>query len=363
MRDFVFVIEQTLGHVAHGRNLERVVAREADIDATFLRIDVTAGRRWSGVPALGSWSARASLEARRALKQLLARNQPDAIFIHTQVAALMSAGIMSRIPTIVSLDATPINFDQVGRAYDHRGSNPAVEAVKRAVNQRAFGAASGLVTWCRWAATSLRDDYGIPAARIKVVPPGVDLDLFKPRTTTHEGPVRLLFVGGDLARKGGLDLLEAVGSLGREVEVDLVTGASLPATPLGATVRVHRGLKPQSHTLVQLFRDSDIFVLPTLGDCLPQAIAEAMACGVAVVSTPVGAITELVRNGESGLLVPPASPADLAHALRALIRDGERRKAMGRAGLEMARREHDMLANNRKILAFMGQLAEARRAA
>ena len=363
MRDFVFVLEQTLGHVAHGRNLERVVARETDIEATFLRIDFTADRRWAGLPALSSWSAQASWEARRGLTQVLARNRPDAIFIHTQVAALLSGGIMSRVPTIVSLDATPINFDRVGHAYNHRGSHPVLEAVKRAVNRRTFGAAAGLVSWSSWAAASLRDDYGVPAARIRVVPPGVDLELFKPRARTREGPVRLLFVGGDLERKGGLDLLEAVGALGREVELDVVTGQSLPEVPRGATVRVHRGLKPQSQTLVQLFRDADIFVLPTHGDCLAQAIAEAMACGLPVVTTPVGAIPELVRSGENGLLVPPGSPRDLAEALGALIRDPERRRAMGRAGLVLARREHDMLANNRKILAFMSQVAGARSAA
>jgi glycosyltransferase involved in cell wall biosynthesis len=363
MREFAFVLEQTLGHVAHGRNLERVVACEPDVHATYLRIDFDRGRGWWRLPALSSWSARASWKARQGLDALAARRRLDAVFIHTQVAALFSAEIMNRVPTIVSMDATPVNFDQVGRAYAHRGSLPALEAVKREVNRRAFARAAGLVTWCQWAASSLRTDYGMPAAKIRVIPPGVDLKLFKPGPPKSPGPIRVLFVGGELARKGGLDLIAAAGALGGGVELDLVTGSSLPATPTGATVRVHRGLRPQSEALVRLYGEADIFALPTQGDCLPQVIAEAMACGLPVVSTPVGAISELVRPGENGLLVPPGSPAELVKALRALASDPARREAMGHAGLEMARRDHDMLANNRKILAFMSWVAESRRAA
>ena len=82
---------------------------------------------------------------------------------------------MRRVPTVVSLDATPVNFDRVGSAYSHSVSNPAFEAAKRAVNRRTFGAAAGIVTWCRWAADSLREDYGVPGEKIRVIPPGVDV--------------------------------------------------------------------------------------------------------------------------------------------------------------------------------------------
>lgn len=359
MRDFVFVLEQTLGHVAHSKNLERVVQDEADIRATFLRIDFERAGAWARVPGLHNWSLRASWAARSRLNRRLARHPAGAIFIHTQVAALLATRIMSRVPTIVSLDATPANFDRVGDAYSHRVSNPALEAAKRAINRRAFHAAAGLVTWCRWAASSLIDDYGVQAEKIRVVPPGVDTSLFSPAARESEGPVRLLFVGGDLERKGGLDLLQALEGLGGLVELDMVTGGTPEVSHRGVPVRIHRGLKPQSPELVRLFREADVFVLPARGDCLPQAIAEAMASGLPVVSTPVGAIAELVRNGETGLTVPPASPARLAEALAALVADPRRRAAMGRAGIEVARRDHDMRRNNRSILALMGDLSEA----
>jgi len=92
---------------------------------------------------------------------------------------------------------------------------------------------------------------------------------------------------------------------------------------------------------------------------LGQAIVEAMASGLPVVATPVGAITELVRDGETGFVVPPGSPARLAQALAGLIASPQRRAAMGRAGLDLARRDHDMARNNQSILALMGELTRA----
>src|SRR5690349_15070683 len=76
----------------------------------------------------------------------------------------------------------------------------------------------------------------------------------------------------------------------------------------------------------------DLFTLPSYGDeGLPQAIMQAMACGLAVVATPVGAIEEAVQRGLTGLIVPPRDAAALAAALAALMEDPARRTAMGRA--------------------------------
>jgi glycosyltransferase involved in cell wall biosynthesis len=337
-----------------------VIRADAEIDATFVPIEFERRHGWEQLPVLGNWSFRASVAARRGLARKIKLKAPDAIFIHTQVAALFATGFMRRIPTVISLDATPLNFDRVGSAYSHQVAHPALEAAKHAINRRAFASAAGLVTWCKWAADSLRDDYGIPSEKIRVIPPGVDTSIFSPRTAEGSGPVRLLFVGGDLERKGGLDLIQAVGGFGGQLELDLVTGSNPAPVPSGVPVRVHNGLTPQSAELVRLYREADIFVLPARGDCLPQAIAEAMACGLPVIATSVGAISELVRDRETGLIGAPASPGELARAIAALIADPQRRKAMGAAGLEKARRDHDMAHNNRLILTLLSDLAEAR---
>jgi starch synthase len=63
---------------------------------------------------------------------------------------------------------------------------------------------------------------------------------------------------------------------------------------------------------------------------------EAMACGTAVVGSAIGGIPEVVRAGETGLLVPPGDPGQLAEALNALLRDPDRAQAMGQAGRKRA---------------------------
>ncbi len=81
----------------------------------------------------------------------------------------------------------------------------------------------------------------------------------------------------------------------------------------------------------------DIFVLPSYGnEGVPQGIMQAMACGLPVVSTPVGAIAEAVDDGRSGILIPTRNPAALAEGLAGLMLDPDKRVAMGRAGHAIA---------------------------
>jgi glycosyltransferase involved in cell wall biosynthesis len=77
----------------------------------------------------------------------------------------------------------------------------------------------------------------------------------------------------------------------------------------------------------------DLFTLPSYGDeGVPQGIMQAMACGLAVVTTSVGAIEEAVQRGQTGLIVPARNAQALADALGALMNDAPRRRAMGKAG-------------------------------
>jgi glycosyltransferase involved in cell wall biosynthesis len=271
---------------------------------------------------------------------------------------------MRRVPTVVSLDATPVNFDEVGAAYGHRAGSALVETAKTAVNRRAYLAAAALVTWSRLAADSLTADYGVPASRVHVIPPGVDLERFQPGDDPPGPLVRILFVGGDFARKGGPDLLAALQTL-PDAELDVITGGDVGPIPPEVRCRVHRGLRPGDPELLALYRRADIFALPSRGDCLPQVLAEAAACRLPLVATAVGAIPEVVRDGVNGFLVPPAAPADLRLALRRLIESPELRLAMGAESLAMAARDHDAMANHRRIFELMDEVgsSEPRRAA
>ena len=111
----------------------------------------------------------------------------------------------------------------------------------------------------------------------------------------------------------------------------------------------------------------DVFVLPSLSEGLGSVLLEAMAAGVPVVGTAVGGIPELVREGESGLLVPPGEPEPLAEAILRLRRDPDLRRRLAEAGRRRAAQEtparmaREYLALYRTVLDGAGRAEGAAR--
>lgn len=349
-----FVMEQALGHVTHGKNLHSAVVERNDLASTWLPIpyDVRGAARF--VPLLRSnWSVRASWRARRALNSTLAHTPLDALVFHTQVTSLFSVSLMRQLPTVVSMDATPINYDQVGKYYAHRAAgNGFLDRRKFQMNQAVFNAATVLVTWSDWARASLVDDYGVDSSKIHVLAPGAAHAYFaigeRRQATASTERVKVLFVGGDFERKGGPLLLDAMRDLLRtECELHLVTSARV--TPR-ANVYVHRGLSANDPELLQLFAQADLFVLPSHAECLAVVLMEATAASLPIITTDVGALGEAVEPRRSGLILPAGDGAALRQALEILSSDPALRLQLGRAGHELARRKFDAQRNNRALL-------------
>lgn len=361
----VFVLEQTLGHVTHSKNLQALVPQFDDVDPVFVPVAFDTGAR--RVPLWSNWTIRAGVRAARSLVRLRHGSSPvraDVLFVHTQVPAVLLRPWMERTPTVVSIDATPKQYDSLGAHYSHAPGPAWLERRKFEANRRCFEDAAHLVAWSSWARDGLVEEYGIPAAKISVIPPGVDVGQWKRRTKRAEpaepnGPVRLLFVGGDLRRKGGDHLIAAFRTLRDDpdvppAELHLVTAS--PVEPEPGLV-VYHGLTSNSAELIRLYHDADIFCLPTLGDCLPMVLAEAAASELPLVSTDVGAIREIVRPGSTGELVPPGDDRALASALRGLILEPGRRVRYGLAAGDLARREHDAAANVGRLVDIMSATA------
>jgi glycosyltransferase involved in cell wall biosynthesis len=113
------------------------------------------------------------------------------------------------------------------------------------------------------------------------------------------------------------------------------------------------------HTLVPEQIDSwDLFVLSSVWEGFGMVLIEAMARARATVATRVEGVVEVVAEGVTGLLVPPADPAALAGAMGELFDDPERRSAMGRAGRERALNLFSIETFVEKTLAVYDELAE-----
>ena len=353
-----FILEQTLGHVTHADNLRNLLPRDPRIHAELCPIPYDVHGWVSHLPGYSNWTVRAGIRARRAIRSVTAEHDVRALFIHTQVPSILAKRWVRRVPTIVSIDATPLQYDQFGSHYAHERSSQRVERIKWRLNCSVFAAAAHIVSWSEWSKASLVADYGVPAGKITVVAPGVDTAKWsRPSTPPANGPpVKILFVGGDLERKGGSHLVEAVRrireaaasqSIGATVELHLVTGADLPSQP---GVFVHHGLRPNSPELIGLYHEADIFCLPTLGDCLPMVLSEAGAARLPLVATNVGALPEIVQDGRTGLIVEPGSVDGLIRTLSRLIDDPDLRRKMGHNAAALVADQFDAAKNSTQIV-------------
>lgn len=163
--------------------------------------------------------------------------------------------------------------------------------------------------------------------------------------------MRVLFVGNDVGRKGLDSLVEAVERLGGGAVLDVVSGDQIAA---GEHLQVHRGVEAGSERLRDLYAAADVFALPTRADAVPWAVLEAMAAGLPVIASEVGAIPELL--GESGELVAPDDVAGLTAALRRLT-NPELRRQLGERAEARVRERYDNALQTPRIVSLLEGVA------
>ncbi|MFN2453681.1 MAG: glycosyltransferase [Pyrinomonadaceae bacterium] len=213
-----------------------------------------------------------------------------------------------------------------------------------------------------------------PLPRTCVIPNGIDLEMFRPatletRTAARESldiPARarvILCVGSIIARKGWRELLQSLSAL-KDSNLILLAAADTRVSEYDLTVE-HLKLAPEIPLIVQydlsaqrlaaLYQAADIFCLPSYGEGISNALLEAMAAGLPVITTRVGGHPEVVTNGVEGLLVPPREITPLAEALKTLLGEPQRLNRMG----EAARRRAESIGNSTTAGAHLAQaLAE-----
>jgi glycosyltransferase involved in cell wall biosynthesis len=150
----------------------------------------------------------------------------------------------------------------------------------------------------------------------------------------------VLFVGRLNKQKGPADLIRAMSSLPSDVSVDLVGDgpdrAALEAQARAAGVldraKFH-GQLPRS-AIVSLYRQASVVAMPSTEEGLGLVAAESLLTGTPVVAYNSGGVTDLVVDGETGILCPPGDSAAMAGSLNALLSDPARARRMGATGRE-----------------------------
>lgn len=346
-----FFFEYYMGNVTFQKNLEESITTDRSIDISWFKLEHRISRLQQFIPIIGrNWSVRVALRGRRILDSEKAGF--DGLFFHMQLPALLSIDRVKKVPTLISLDATPVNTDEIGFYYGHVHSDDLIHKISHKLNKRVFHAASILTPWSNWAKRSLVNDYQVPEEKIRVIPAGIGVNSWLPKDHKQtNGSPRLLFVGGDFERKGGRLLLDCFKTLARDdIHLDIITKDRVDPMP---GVTVHANIDPNSTGLKDLFAAADVFVLPTFGDASPWVVLEAMASGLPVISTTVGAIPEMVENGKSGLLIAPKDGRELRMALESLLSNKPVRADMGIHGRQIVEKRFDATKNGKLMLGLL----------
>jgi glycosyltransferase involved in cell wall biosynthesis len=339
-RPIAYVMEQTLGSVTHYLNLRQGEPTVVEGKRHWLPIEYSEGK----LP----WTFRGSLDARRALHQVM--HEIDGIFMHTTTLAPLCADYFGKRPTVISSDGTPANKRDMRQAYGLPPESRSAEWLKRAAYSAIFARCAGLVAWSNWTKQSFVEDYGCAEEDVAVIPPGIDLERFVAGDREHELP-RILFVGGDLVRKGGDTLLEVFRKrLRGKAELILVTRTAVAEEP---GVRVHQNVSANSPELRELYATSDVFVLPTRADCYSLVCMEALAASLPIVATRVGGIPDMVHVGSTGFLVDVDHPTELGDILETLVGNPAQRQIMAKACRAEAIRRFDARANAQQLYDFV----------
>ena len=234
-------------------------------------------------------------------------------------------------------------------------------AVRR-IGQRTYGAADAHVCISREIEGEARE-AGIPEGRRCRLPHGVDVEEFRPAGAERSRRIRdelglphdrvvVLYLGRLSREKGVLDLVEAWRRVDDASALLVLAGPDMRGHHLdaGSEVRAriarHRladrvRLLGGTGTPARVMQAADVFVSPSHYEGFGITLAEAMACALALVASPVGGVAEYLAAERNALLCPPGRPDLLAAALQRLVRDPPLRRALGRAARATAERHFD----------------------
>lgn len=295
--------------------------------------------------------------------------QFDVVNAHTPLPAVLN----TRLPMVATVHS-PMRSDT---AATH-GTDLHTLAVRlqtpfsRQIESDIFARSQRITVVARWVAEAL-SAYGVDPARVTVTGNGVEPAFLADSSRSTRQPF-VLYAGRLEPGKGLEDLVEAARIyVQRCPDSDLRfvlvgSGSLLPrlqnlVSQAGLERRFDfRGQIPaeQRNELVQLYRTTAVFVLPSHHEGMPTVLLEAMASGAPVISTAVGGALEVVTPGESGYLVPVAQPENLASLLIELMEDNSLRQRLGTRAREIVDERYSWNAVGSRYLASYAEALDAK---
>ncbi|HYH04034.1 MAG TPA: glycogen synthase [Bacillota bacterium] len=255
----------------------------------------------------------------------------DAQIIHCHTWYTFFAGFLAKtlfkLPLVVTMHSLeplrPWKEEQLGTGY----------ALSSWIEKNGVDAADRIIAVSEEMKADIVRLYQVDPAKVAIIHNGIDLQQYQPTSDRSYLDAKgikepyLLFVGRISRQKGILQLIEAISQL-QDTGLKLVLCASAPDTPeLEAEVRQGVAANPNilwlnemvpKEKVIQLYSHARMFICPSVYEPFGIINLEAMACGAPVVASRVGGIKEVVVDGETGILVEPNQPAELAEAIRKL---------------------------------------------
>lgn len=274
---------------------------------------------------------------------------------------LLNQSEWNRVPTVIHLHgplvmlAHTLGWPELDSEFYRTGTN--LEGTCLRLADAVFSSSRCSAEWCA-------RHYGLSAEAIPVLHTGVDAELFRPSEAAPAARPTIVFVGKIELNKGVRQLVEAACELVTEfpgLQLRLLgRGNDRMNQELQALAQARggpgllelAGFVPREALPGQLGR-AHVFAAPSVYEGGPGFVyLEAMACGLPVIACAGSGAAEVIRQGETGLLVPPRDREALVRALRTLLSDGKRRELMGGAARSYVLAEADSTVCLKKLEAF-----------
>jgi len=281
---------------------------------------------------------------------------------------LLNRTAWDRIPTVIHLQGPLV---MLANTIGWPEPDSELHRVGLAMEESCLRLADAIVSSSRCSAEWVGSRYGMDSNAIPVIHAGIDSALFRPGLAERDGRPTILFVGRVAFSKGVDTLVDAacilaedmpdlcVRLIGRAEEGVRAELERRALTAGRAGLLEFAGPLPRTELPRELCR-GHLFAAPSRYEGGPGFVyLEAMACGLPVIACTGSGAAEVVRTGETGMLVPPDDPAALVTVIRGLLRDAAARERIGRAARAFAVTEADSQTCIRRYEQFLVSAVEA----